>query len=252
MISAILESKREEIEQMGALRPGPRRRPLMPLVFNGPDGPVNIIAELKSKSPSAGFLGEVEAERVAIYSKYARGISVLTDRTYFGGSFELLEQIAGRTDLPLLCKDFIIDESQIDLAYAKGADLILLIVRILSKERLSALYAHAKALGLSCLIEIHDSWELGRIPAIIPQIIGVNARDLSTLRIDFDTALAVLSRINSPIRIAESGIKSRHDIERFKAANGFLIGEMLMRSRDLEATFAELLYSGTNSDSKIE
>jgi indole-3-glycerol phosphate synthase len=239
MIPAILETKREEVRQLKVKGPAPRRRPVVPLTF---DGPVNIIAELKRKSPSAGFIGEVETGRIDIYSKYARAISVLTDRTYFGGSFDLLEVVAGMTDLPVICKDFIIDESQIDLAYAKGADLILLIVRILSKERASALYAHAKALGLSCLVEIHELWELGRMSGVAPQILGVNARDLSTLRIDRDAALAVLSQIDSPIRIAESGIRSRQDIERFKAANGFLIGETLMRSKDVEATFVELLH----------
>ena len=238
MISTILETKRAEVKRLAGIRPGPRKRALVPLLL---DGPVNIIAELKRKSPSAGFMGEIDRERIKVYSKYARGISVLTDNTYFGGSFELLEEIGKETNLPILCKDFFIDEAQIDVAYSKGADLILLIARILSKERFKALYAHAKALGLSCLVEIHEAWELGRLPGIVPEIVGVNARNLATLQINLDAALMVLSQINSPMRIAESGIRSRQDIERFKAANGFLIGETLMKSKNVEATFLELL-----------
>jgi indole-3-glycerol phosphate synthase len=238
MISAILETKRAEVKRLADIRPGRRKRPVIPLLF---EGPVNIIAELKRKSPSAGFMGEIDEERVNIYSKYARGISVLTDATYFGGSFELMEEIGQRTHLPMLCKDFFIDEMQIDMAYSKGADLILLIAKILTKDRLEALYAHARALGLNCLIEIHEMLELETISDIVPEIIGVNARDLATLRIDLDAAVRLLSEIRSPIRIAESGIRSRRDVERFSHANGFLIGETLMKSRDVEATFLEVL-----------
>jgi indole-3-glycerol phosphate synthase len=238
MISTILETKRAEVKRLTGIRLGRRKRPVVPLLF---DGPVNIIAELKRKSPSAGFMGEIDEHRVNLYSKFARGISVLTDSTYFGGSFDLMEEIGGRTHLPILCKDFFIDELQIDLAYSKGADLILLIAKILTRDRLKALYAHAGALGLSCLIEIHEMAELQTISDIVPEIVGVNARDLATLRIDLDAALRLLSRVSSPIRIAESGIKSREDIDRFANANGFLIGETLMKSRDVETTFLELL-----------
>jgi indole-3-glycerol phosphate synthase len=128
------------------------------------------------------------------------------------------------------------------MAYSKGADIILLIVRILEKERLETLYSYTKGLGMNCLVEIHKKEELDKVTHLGPEIIGVNARDLDTLEMNLDMAEEILSYVDAPVRIAESGIKSRKDIERFKNANGFLVGETLMKSQNLESTFRELLY----------
>lgn len=241
MIKEILATKRQEVEDLRGRRPGSRTRPVVPLVF---DGSMNIIAELKRKSPSAGFIADITPERIGIYSKYAKAISVLTDRAYFGGSPEFLEEVAGQTPLPVLFKDFIIDPAQIDLAYAKGADVVLLIARILTGAELAGLYRHALGLGLECLVEVHEMVELERLTGIDPRIVGVNARNLETLQMDMEGAAAILRGVSASIRVAESGIKTRNDIERMAAsgANGFLIGETLMRSLDLEATFQGLLY----------
>lgn len=241
MIEEILAAKRQEVEELRKGRLGTRGRPVVPLVL---DGHVNIIAELKRKSPSAGFIAEIGQERIGIYSKYAKAISVLTDRTYFGGSPEFLQEVAGQSPLPVLFKDFVIDPVQIDLAYAMGADIILLIARILSKEQLAVLYSHARSMGLGCLVEVHEREELGRIVGIDPEMVGVNARNLDTLQMDLEGAAEILKDLNAPIRVAESGIKTRSDIERMAAsrANVFLIGETLMRSKDLEGTFQALLY----------
>lgn len=241
MIDEILATKRQEVQELRKGRFRPRNKPVIPLVF---DGPVNIIAELKRKSPSAGFIAEIDPERIDVYSKYAKAISVLADRTYFGGSPELLEEIAGRTQLPVLFKDFVIDPVQIDLAYAIGADIVLLIVRILSKGELAALHSHARALGLGCLVEVHEREELTRFAEIGAEMIGVNARNLDTLQMDLPAATDILKDVTAPVRIAESGIKTRSDIEWLAAngANGFLIGETLMRSGDLEAAFQGLIY----------
>lgn len=242
MIDGIVATKRQEVRELRKGRPGPRRKkPVIPLVF---DGPVNIIAEVKRKSPSAGFIAEIDSKRIDIYSKYAKAISVLADRTYFGGSPELLEEVAGQSPLPVLFKDFVIDPVQIDLAYAVGADIVLLIVRILSEGQLAALYSHARALGLACLVEVHEREELPRIAEIGAEMVGVNTRNLDTLRMDLPGAADILKDLTAPIRVAESGIKSRSDIERLTAngANGFLIGEMLMRAEELEATFQGLIY----------
>jgi indole-3-glycerol phosphate synthase len=238
MIRAILETKREEVRALKVLRFKERQKPVTRLQLKGP---VNIIAELKRKSPSRGFIGDVDDERIAAYSRHAIAISVLTDHTYFGGSFDFLEEVAGKSPLPILAKDFIIHESQIDCAYARGADMVLLIARILGKERFEALYGHAKALGLECLVEIHGREELEHILAVNPPIVGVNARDLDTLKIDLDQAVSLLSSVVAPVRVAESGITSRRDMERFKGAQVFLIGETLMKSYDIDATFGELL-----------
>lgn len=241
MINKILTAKKQEVEELRRGRFQPRRKPIIPLTF---DGPVNIIAELKRRSPSAGFIAEIDPGVIKIYSKHAKAISVLTDRTFFGGSPEFLEEVAGQTPLPVLFKDFIIDPVQIDLAYAKGADMVLLIVRILNKGRLAALYSHACDLGLECLVEVHEREELTRMAEVEPRIVGVNARDLDTLEVDQNRAAAILKEVEAPIRIAESGIKTKDDIERMEAngANGFLIGETLMRARDLEKAFQGLLH----------
>jgi len=239
MIRKILETKVEEVRAMRGMAHGPRRKPLIPIRF---DDPVNIIAELKRKSPSAGAIAEVNDRKLAAYGRYAKAISVLTDRTYFGGSFAYMEEVALKVSLPILCKDFIIDECQVDAAYAGGADMVLLIVRILGKERLKTLYDHATSLGLECLVEVHAEAELKEISGIAPRIVGVNARNLDTLEMDLDGASKILRSVNASVRVAESGIRSRADMEKFKGANAFLVGETLMRSPDPDATFRELLY----------
>jgi indole-3-glycerol phosphate synthase len=239
MIERIIEVKRQEVAAMRGHRFGKRRKPVTPFVT---EGPVNIIAELKRKSPSAGFIAEIGSERIDAYSRYAKAISVLTDSTFFGGSMGFLSQVADSTPLPVLCKDFVIDPIQIDAAYAAGADLILLIVRIVTAEEFRRLYAHARDLGMECLVELHKEEEMRKIEGVDPLVVGVNARDLDTLSIDVDGAAAILKRVKAAVRVAESGIKSRQDIEKLRdCANAFLIGETLMRSEDLDATFQELL-----------
>lgn len=239
MIEQIVETKKKEVEALRTLELTTRTKPVIPFALKED---VNIIAELKRKSPSAGDIGEIDDERIALYSRYATAISILTDNTYFGGSFEVLADVADKIDLPILCKDFFIDTVQIDLAYSKGADLILLIARILDKEHLKDLYGYARGLGLNCLVEIHTAGELEKIADLNAEIVGVNARDLDTLAIDLERGKEILSRVSAPVRVAESGIKSRKDIEGFCNANCFLIGETLMRSQNLESTFRELLY----------
>jgi indole-3-glycerol phosphate synthase len=247
MIAEILKTKQKEIEALKKDAVGPRKRPVRegrvvrPLVF---DGGTNIIAELKRRSPSAGYLSEITPERISVYGRYAKAVSVLTDATYFGGSYEFLNEVAGATSLPVLCKDFIIDRVQIDRAYAAGADLVLLIARILTKEQLFGLYAYARELGIECLIELHDRADAEKVDGMHPSIVGVNGRDLDTLEIDLDKVADMLACVTAPFRIAESGIRSRQDIERMQAsgANGFLIGETLMRSDDPETVFGELLH----------
>lgn len=251
MIAEILKTKREEVMALKRaglarrerrIRKGPvREERVRPLVF---DEHTNVIAELKRRSPSAGFLREIAPERISVYDRYAKAISVLTDATYFGGSYEFLSEVAGAASLPILCKDFIIDPVQIDYAYAAGADLVLLIARILTKEELAGLHAYAKGLGMECLVELHDMADIEKVEGTQPAVVGVNARDLDTLEISLDRAAKILGRVAAPFRIAESGIRSRADIERMQAsgANGFLVGEALMRSPDPEAVFEELLH----------
>jgi indole-3-glycerol phosphate synthase len=240
MIDKIIQNKKEEVKNLIGQHFAPRTKPIIPFVA---DGQINIIAELKRKSPSAGFIADIDDNRITVYSKYAKAISVLTDKAFFGGSMEFLTEVAQLTPLPVLCKDFIIDPVQIDAAYSAGADLVLFIVRILNDQDLATLYAHAKGMGLECLVELHAPSEIPRISCISPAVVGVNARDLDTLHIDLDYASTMLKQVQSQVRVAESGIKTRDDINRLKEwANVFLIGETLMRSTNLESTFEDLLY----------
>ena len=239
MIDRIIETKKKEVAALRHREVTPRTRPVMP--FKLKDG-INVIGELKRRSPSAGDIGEIDDRRIAVYDRYAAAISILTDATYFGGSFDVLADVAGKVSIPLLCKDFIIDTGQIDLAWSNGADMILLIARILDEDSLRRLYDHARQLGLDCLVEIHEENELEKIAHLNAGIVGVNSRDLDTLAMDLDKGEKILSLVQAPVRVSESGIRSRADIERFTCANCFLIGEALMRATDLESTFRELIY----------
>jgi indole-3-glycerol phosphate synthase len=240
MMERILEVKRREVETLKGRRFGERTKPIISLRT---EEPVNIIAELKRKSPSAGFINDIDDRRIEVYSRYACAISVLTDAEFFGGSMEFLTHVTDITLLPVLCKDFIIHPVQIDAAYAAGADLVLLIARILSVDELTHLYTHARDLGLECLVEVHEVEELAKIARIAPPIVGVNARDLDTLAINVARVPTILKSVSAKVKVAESGIKSRRDMEQLSGfANTFLIGETLMRSSDIDSTFQELLY----------
>ncbi len=237
MIEQIIFDKTQEVKNL----PLPNLKRFKEIIKPNFNSKINIIAEIKAKSPS---FGEFNANKnlIDIYSKYAKAISVLTDYKYFGGSFEFLSEVSKKTHLPILCKDFIIDKKQIDWAYESGADIILLIARILSKEKLNELYGYAKKIGLECLIEVHSAEELEKLSDIKPTIIGANSRDLDSLKIDLNSVCFILDKIEAPIKVAESGIKSRKDIDRLLyCANVFLIGEAFLKSPNPEALFLEFL-----------
>ncbi len=139
-----------------------------------------IIAEIKSKNPTVNDLPERDlSQQISDYEKYgANAVSILTDEKYFGGSFERLQALTTKTTLPVLCKDFIIDPLQIDVAKQAGASMILLIVNILSDKQLKDLYNYAISQNLEVLIEVHDRHELKRAYKVNAKLIGVNNRDL--------------------------------------------------------------------------
>jgi indole-3-glycerol phosphate synthase len=200
---------------------------------------VCVIAEVKRRSPSKGLIRS-DFDPVAIARAYAgagaAAISVLTDSRYFGGELEYLSAIRNAVDLPLLRKDFVIDDYQIDESRVAGADAILLIVAALPREDLEALYQHATALGLDVLVEVHDEleWEIAR--GLGAELIGVNNRDLRSFAVDLATTerIAGLASGTEVLVIAESGIGSFEDVERLEraGAGGFLVGESLMRQPD--------------------
>ena len=207
-------------------------------------GDLGFIAELKRRSPSAGTLFDESAGRSlsALAQAYRRGgasaLSVLTESDHFQGSLEDL-RAAGAARLPRLRKDFILDEGMLLESSAAGADAVLLLPSIVEAGELRALREAARAIGLAVLLEVHDERELDRALPLEPELLGVNARDLATFRVDLATVERILPRIpEGPIKVAESGIRSVADLRRVRdaGADAVLVGETLVRDPDPEAT----------------
>ena len=242
LLDEILKEKWVEVEKIKVN--GERKKGFKRIRDSFKNGEVNIIAEIKQSSPSAGFIRRIDVDSVLdVYNRYAKGISVLTDSKFFGGSFEFLKKATERTELPVLCKEFIIDKRQIDMAYVCGADMVLLIARILDDELLEELYGYAMTLSLDVIVEIHSIGELERVKKLKPAILGVNSRNLDTLEISLDREKYVLDSVDFEcLKIAESGIRAKGDIEFLEdICDGFLVGESLLKSGDIEAKFKELL-----------
>ena len=216
-------------------------------------GGVALIAEVKKASPSAGVIcADFDPVRTAKEYEAAGAtcLSVLTDEKFFQGSLDYLRQIRAAVRLPLLRKDFMIDERQILETIEWGADAILLIVAILDDARLKHFHALATEAGLAALVEVHDEAELDRALAAGANLIGVNNRDLKTFKVDLATTERVASKLhlshpaeNSILLVAESGIHTGADAQRLVkyGARAILVGESLMRTGDLRAKTRELL-----------
>ncbi len=207
---------------------------------------MQIIAEVKRKSPSEGeILGDNDL--VSIASQYelagAAAISVLTDKKFFGGSIEDLRLVKDAVDIPVLRKDFIIEESQVEEAYLNGADAVLLIADILTVEKLSILHAHCEALGMGALVEVHDLSNLSKLAEIEPEIVGFNARNLKTMKTEIKDFESVISKLPRAARVAESGIKDASDLS-WIASLGYdaaLIGTSLLKAKSPAGLLAEML-----------
>jgi indole-3-glycerol phosphate synthase len=210
--------------------------------------PIALIAEVKKASPSAGVICP-DFDPVRIAQKYeaagASCLSVLTDERFFQGSLDYLRQIRAAVKLPLLRKDFIIDERQILEAIEWGADAILLIVTILTDEQLAKFHSLAVKAGLAALVEVHDEEELDRALKISPELIGVNNRNLKTFKVDLATTERLAPKIKShgALLVAESGIHARADVERLQkcGAGAILVGESLVKQGDIGAKVREIL-----------
>lgn len=209
------------------------------------DGSTGIIAEFKRKSPSKGWFKtkELEVEQVVVsYNNFgAAGISVLTDEEFFGGDLDDLIQAKVVTDVPILRKDFMIDEWQIAEAKAFGADVILLIAACLTPAEVRKMATFAKTIGLEVLLEIHNHQELGHICDEV-DLVGVNNRNLKTFEVDINTSLELIGSI--PVgkpAIAESGISNIETIKTLREAGfkGFLVGETFMKENDPGKAFAD-------------
>ncbi len=233
-----------QLERRAAAAPPPR--PFPGTGRGGPAATVGIVAEVKRRSPSRGPIQE-DLDPVAHAAAYVRGgaqaVSVLTDEVHFGGSLADLSRVAAAVAVPVLRKDFILDELQLVEARGAGASAVLLIVRALPAARLTALARAARAQGLATLVEVHTLAELDAALAAEPATVGVNARDLATFEVDLAAAERVLAAVPREIvAVAESGVESREDVERLAAAGAdlVLVGTSVARAADPEAAVRAL------------
>lgn len=228
-----LAPRRDELERAAAAAPPPVA---WSLAFGGRD--VQVIAEIKRRSPSAGAIAP-DLDPVAHARRYVSGgaaaISVLTDDRHFGGSLDDLAAVRRAVTVPVVRKDFILDPIQVFETRAAGASAVLLIVKALDPGALAELDAVSRSLGLARLIEVHTLAELDRAVSLAPETIGVNARDLDTFAIDLTGAGAVLEAVPpGVVAVAESGIRTRADVERVAAwgADAILVGTALAGAPD--------------------
>jgi indole-3-glycerol phosphate synthase len=261
ILDKIVEEKKREVARLpariiavGDLRDAMlehgERRDFLAALRKPVSGDIALIAEVKKASPSAGIICK-DFDPVRIAKEYeaagASCLSVLTDEKFFLGSLDYLRQIRAAVKLPLLRKDFIIDERQILEAIEWGADAILLIVAILTDEQLQKFHSLATEAGLAVLVEVHDEAELERALSRImgsPTLIGVNNRDLKTFKVDLATTEKLAKKIGGgKILVAESGIHTRTDVERLKkcGATAILVGESLLRDGNIRPKIHELI-----------
>ena len=204
---------------------------------------LSIIAEIKKASPSKGIIASTfnPEQQLKEYEKGgAAGISVLTDNTYFQGSNQILKNVRSRTELPILRKDFILDEIQIYESLIIGADVILLIANILSENKLNKLLNLTHTLGLEAIVEVHSHQDLKKIKNTSTEIIGINNRNLEDFTVDLKTTANLVNELNDcNLRkeyyiISESGISNKEDISYLKnlGIDGVLIGETLMKAEN--------------------
>ncbi|WP_295641319.1 indole-3-glycerol phosphate synthase TrpC [uncultured Methylibium sp.] len=205
-----------------------------------------VIAEVKKASPSKGVLREhfVPAAIAESYAKHgAACLSVLTDERFFQGAAVYLQQARAACELPVLRKDFMVDDYQVFEARAMGADCILLIVACLDDARMADLEAVAQALGLAVLVEVHDGVELDRALRLKTPLLGINNRNLRSFEVTLDTTLGLLPQVPADrLLVTESGILAPADVQRMRAANvhAFLVGEAFMRAPDPGVALAAL------------
>ncbi|MEY2709277.1 MAG: hypothetical protein RL031_150 [Actinomycetota bacterium] len=211
---------------------------------------MKVIAEVKRSSPSKGSLSAI-TDPAALAESYQKAgasvISVLTEERRFKGSLADLDAVRSRVDIPVLRKDFMVDEYQFYEARAHGADLVLLIVAALSKRQLKDFFDIATELKMAALIEVHTADELERALEISPRIVGVNSRNLKTLEVDPKAFADLIPQIPAElIRVAESGISTRSDVEfaQNSGAKAILVGEALVTSGDPDLAMRTLLGRG--------
>ena len=252
----ILVHKKEDIQfrkkliPLSAIKheasPRPAPRDFFSALYEKRDSASRIIAEIKKASPSRGIIQkDFDPQRIGeIYQKAgARAISILTEKKFFHGDIEYLSLVRKCTDIPVLCKDFIIDPYQIYEAACRGADGFLLIAAILSQQQMKDFLSLGKELGMEALVEVHTEEELQKVLLTPARIIGINNRDLKTFKTDSAATLSLLKFIPAgKVIVSESGINTREQIELMEKAgvHAFLIGEALMKEKDAGKKLREL------------
>ncbi|WP_437735432.1 bifunctional indole-3-glycerol-phosphate synthase TrpC/phosphoribosylanthranilate isomerase TrpF [Sorangium sp. So ce1335] len=252
VLARIVERKRADVAERE------RRTPLADLRAKAPPTSRSLrralsapgarfILECKKASPSEGLIRpDFDPHAVAAaYYGVADAVSVLTDEPFFQGSFEILQAVREVLDVPILCKDFVVTSYQVVEARAHGADAILLMLSVLDDATALVCLGAAEALGMDCLVEVHDEAELDRALALPAPVIGINNRDLKTLKVDLAVSERLAPRVpRDRIVIAESGVESRAHVDRLaRSVDGFLVGTSLMRSPDI-ADAARALVNG--------
>ncbi len=262
ILNEIVETKRKEVARAKRRRPPARVRAealataevrnFFTACTRRPRGLVNVIAEVKKASPSAGVI-RAEFDPAGIAAEYAAAgaaaVSVLTDKAYFQGSLDHLRTVRQAVPLPVLRKDFLIDPYQVYESRAAGADAVLLIAECLKPGELIDLMILAAGLKLTCLVEVHGAEQLMRVRSMIGfphagySLLGINNRDLTTLGVDLGTTLRLAELAEDRRKlVSESGIRTRGDVERLAGAgvNTVLVGETLMRAESIGRKFQEL------------
>jgi indole-3-glycerol phosphate synthase len=253
VLDRIVEATRDDVERRReivplaqletALRERPESRPFQEALTRPG---ISVIAEHKRRSPSAGAIREgssVEEVVRAYELGGAAAVSVLTEPSHFGGSLEDLRAARAATELPVLRKDFVVDAYQIVESAAAGADAILLIVAALEPDALLELYREARALDLDVLVEVHDEDELEIALGVEAEVIGINNRDLDDFTVDIERTYELLSDVPAgKTVVSESGFTTRDELDELDrvGVDAVLIGETLMRARDIEAACREL------------
>ncbi len=241
---AAAKAARPQSELEARLRDAPPVRDFVASLAAAPF--MGLIAEVKKASPSAGVI-KAEFDPPAIAAAYqaagAHCLSILTDEHFFQGHLDYLRAIRTTATVPLLRKDFLIDRYQVYEARAAGADAVLLIAECLSDCELRDLYFTASELGMECLIEVYDPENLDRVLKLEPALVGVNNRDLRSFQVSLEQTIRLAPRVpEGTLLVSESGIKTREDVVRLRAAGcrAILVGETLMRSTDIAGTVREL------------
>lgn len=255
ILSRIIEEKRREIEEAKRIKPKDELvKEAKPICVRSAfkknisrPHHINLIAEIKKASPSKGILrGDFNPARIAVtyQANGASAISVLTDERFFEGRLEYIKRVKENVSLPVLRKDFIIDEYQIYESVVAGADAILLIAELLSAGEMVGFYNLATSLGLEVLMEVHNEEDVEKVLSTDAGIIGINNRDLHNFKVDLSMTQKLIRMLpQNKIKVSESGIRSYEDVMFLKSlgVNAVLIGEVFMEAQDIAAKMRDIM-----------